>query len=438
MKKNNFLKLQTVFTFATVIVFLTFLFVQAGCKKEEADYTAEFSIEHLDANRVQYTNQSTGEYYFMTWDFGNGVTETTTDKKQSFIIYYFQAKDYEVSLRLTNYVGGNKTNTKTMTIAPAELTESFTAEIDLIDPNYVVLTNTSQGTYDSFKWLYLDMEVENEMEFRAFFPLAGEYDIQLVVTRDGSDYSTSQTVVIEQDAEGYFPGLVWSDEFNYTGIPDPEKWNMETGGGGWGNNELQYYTEDNALVENGVLTITAREESVGGYDYTSSRITTQNKFDFKYGRIEARMKLPYGQGLWPAFWMLGANFETVTWPACGEIDVMEMVGGVAGDNTVHCTLHWDNDGDHAEYGQSYTLSSGIFADDFHIFSVTWNENEIVGYMDDNQYFVADITPEQLSEFHQNFFIILNLAVGGNWPGSPDATTTFPQTMEVDYVRVFKD
>lgn len=438
MKKNNFLKLQTVFTFATVIVFLTFLFVQAGCKKEEADYTAEFGIEHLDANRVQYTNESTGEYYFMTWDFGNGITETTTDKKQSFIIYYYQAKDYEVSLRLTNYVGGNKTTAQTMTIQPAELTESFTAEIDPIDPNYVLLKNTSQGTYDSFKWLYLDMEVENELEYRAFFPFAGEYNIQLVVTKDGSDYSTSQTVVIEQDAEGYLPGLIWSDEFNYNGLPDPEKWNMETGGGGWGNNELQYYTEDNAYVENGVLTITAKEESMGGYDYTSSRITTQNKFDFKYGRIEARIKLPYGQGLWPAFWMLGANINTVGWPACGETDIMEMVGGTQGDNTVYCTLHWENDGSHADYGQGYTLSSGIFADDFHIFSVTWDENEIVGYVDDNQYFVADITPEQLSEFHQNFFIIMNLAVGGDWPGPPDGTTEFPQTMEVDYVRVFQE
>ena len=438
MQKNNFLKTQKVFTLATVIVFLTFLFVQIGCKKEEAEYTAAFSIEHLDANRVQYTNESTGEYYFMTWDFGNGITETTTDKKQSFIIYYYQAKDYEVSLRLTNYVGGNKTTAQTVTIAPAELTESFTAEIDPVDPNYVLLKNTSQGTYDSFKWLYLDMEVESELEYRAFFPLAGEYDIQLIVTKDGSDYTTSQTVVIEQDAEGYLPGLVWSDEFNYKGIPDPEKWNMETGGDGWGNNELQYYTEENALVENGVLTITAREESVGGRDYTSARMTTQNKFDFKYGRIEARIKLPYGQGLWPAFWMLGSNIGSVSWPACGEIDIMEMVGGDDGDNTVHCTLHWDNDGAHAEYGQSYTLSSGIFADDFHIFSVTWDENEIVGYMDDNQYFVADITPELLSEFHQNFFTILNLAVGGDWPGPPDASTTFPQTMEVDYVRVFQD
>jgi beta-glucanase (GH16 family) len=438
MKKNNFLRTQTIFTLTTLLVVVTFLLIQVGCKKEEAEYTPAFTIEHLDANHVQYTNTSTGEYYFMTWDFGIGETVTTTDKKESFIIYYYQAKDYDVSLRLTNYVGGNKTAAQTMTISQAELTESFTSEIDPDDPNYVILTNTSEGTYDAFKWVFLGDEVEGEVEYRAFFPLAGEYDIQLVINKDEVETSASQQVEIEQDAEGYLPGLIWSDEFNYSGAPDPEKWNMETGGGGWGNNELQYYTEENAYVDGGLLTITAKKESVGGYEYTSSRMTTQSKFDFQYGRIEARIKLPYGQGIWPAFWMLGANINTVGWPACGETDIMEMVGGPGKDNTVHCTLHWDNDGEKADYGQSYTLSSGIFADDFHIFSVTWDENEIKGYMDDNQYFVADITPEQLSEFHQNFFIILNMAVGGNWPGSPDASTEFPQTMEVDYVRVFQD
>lgn len=439
MKKNNFLKNHIVLTMTPLILVITFLLIQAGCKKEEAEYTPAFTIEHLDANHVQYTNTSSGEYYFMTWDFGNVETVTTTDKKESFIIYYYQAKNYDVSLRLTNYVGGNKTAAQTMTIAPAELNESFTAEIDPDDPNYVILTNTSQGTYDSFKWVFLDTEVESEVEYRAFFPIKGEYDIQLAINKDGSEISTSQQVEIEQDSEGYFPGLIWSDEFNYSGSPDPEKWNMETGGGGWGNNELQYYTEDNAVVGDGVLTITAKEESMGGYDYTSSRMTTQNKFDFQYGRIEARIKLPYGQGIWPAFWMLGVNINTIGWPACGEIDIMEMVGGDdGGDNTAYCTIHWDNDGEKADYGLSYTLPTGIFADNYHIFSVEWNEEEIIGYVDDTEYFVADITPEALSEFHQNFFIIMNVAVGGDWPGSPDGTTVFPQTMEVDYVRVFQD
>ncbi len=135
---------------------------------------------------------------------------------------------------------------------------------------------------------------------------------------------------------------------------------------------------------------------------------------------------------------LGANFGSVGWPACGEIDIMEMVGGAGRENTVHSTLHWDDNGSHADYGLSYTLSSGIFADNFHIFSVAWDNKEIKGYVDDTEYFVVDITSAAMSEFQNNFFIILNVAVGGNWPGSPDGSTTFPQTMEVDYVRVYEE
>jgi beta-glucanase (GH16 family) len=250
-----------------------------------------------------------------------------------------------------------------------------------------------------------------------------------------------KSVTIVQDDPNYDPTmqLVWFEEFNYTGPPDPSKWNIETGGFGGGNNELQYYSdsEDNLYVDNGVLTITAREEQISGKEYTSARITTQNKYDFQYGKIEARIKLPYSQGMWPAFWMLGDNISTVGWPSCGEIDIMEMVGGTGKDNTTHATLHWEHNGNHAQYGESYTLSSGILADDYHLFSVEWDSQNIRAFIDGTQYFVMEITGADLTEFHQNFFIILNLAVGGNWPGSPDGTTVFPQTMEVDYVRVYQ-
>ncbi len=232
--------------------------------------------------------------------------------------------------------------------------------------------------------------------------------------------------------------LVWSDEFDYSGLPDPGKWTFETGGGGWGNNELQYYTNriDNAEVRDSILVITAREESYGGRDYTSARIVTYNNGHWwRYGKVEARIKLPYGQGIWPAFWMLGRNFSSVGWPACGEIDIMEMIGGQDRDNTVHGTAHWDHGGFHAQHGQSITLPSGIFADDFHLFSIEWNEQKIIWRMDGTQYNALDITGAELSEFHGEFFIILNLAVGGNWPGSPDSTTVFPQELQIDYVRV---
>lgn len=234
--------------------------------------------------------------------------------------------------------------------------------------------------------------------------------------------------------------LLWAEEFNYSGYPDPSVWTPEEGGSGWGNNELQYYTvndTDNAIVENGMLTITARKETFQNKNYTSARLITRGKFNVQYGKIEARMKLPYGQGIWPAFWMLGESFSEVGWPACGEIDIMEMIGGDGRENTVHGTVHWDNNGNHAQYGSSYSLTTGTFADDFHTFAIKWNETEIRWFVDGIQYHVVDITPDGLSEFRDEFFILLNLAVGGNWPGYPDASTVFPQTLEVDYVRVYK-
>lgn len=422
------------------LVFLLVLTVFVGCKKKNSDNNliAEFSFTYIDDNNVSFENQSSGEYYSLTWDFGNGTIETTTDKKKVYTIYYPTKGDYQVSLKLNGYTGESEITTKTVSIAQTELIVSFTAEIDLANPNYVNLVNTTQGEYDSLKWFYRDLEVDNVNETQAYFPFTGSYNIELYIFKNGSAFSASKTVTIAQDDPNY-NGLIWSDEFDYTGLPDPSKWNMEIGGDGWGNNELQYYTdsENNAYVDNGVLTITARKESVGGRDYTSARITTQNKFDFKYGRIEARIKLPYGQGMWPAFWMLGKNFNTVGWPACGEVDIMEMVGGTGQDNTVYATLHWDNNGENASYGESYTLPNGIFADDFHLFSVEWDSQKIVAFMDDTQYYQIDITPEQVSEFHQNFFVILNMAVGGDWPGPPDGTTEFPQTMKVDYVRVYQ-
>jgi beta-glucanase (GH16 family) len=234
--------------------------------------------------------------------------------------------------------------------------------------------------------------------------------------------------------------LVWSEEFDSTGLPVSENWNLETGGGGWGNNELQYYRADTSSVkmEDGILVITARKENYGGNSYTSARITTKDKVEFRYGRVEASLRLPYGQGIWPAFWLLGDNISEAGWPACGETDIMEMIGGTDRDNVIHGTAHWDNNGSHAQYGRPYSLSSGIYADTFHVFSVEWTPKTMKWYMDGNLYNTIDITPSGLSEFHHPFFIILNLAVGGNWPGNPDASTVFPQRLEADYIRVYRD
>ena len=233
--------------------------------------------------------------------------------------------------------------------------------------------------------------------------------------------------------------LIWSDEFNGTQL-DATNWTRETGGDGWGNSELEYYTnrDVNASVADGILTIKAQIEAYGNRNYTSACLKTQDKRFFKYGKIEARMKLPYGQGIWPAFWMLGQNITTVSWPACGEIDIMELIGGGAGrDNVVYGTGHWDNNG-HQSYGLNYTLPSGNFSDAFHTFSIIWEPQKIDWYVDDIKYCSLPITADYLSEFRENAFIILNLAVGGAWPGVPNSSTVFPQTLQVDYVRVYAD
>ncbi len=232
--------------------------------------------------------------------------------------------------------------------------------------------------------------------------------------------------------------LVWSDEFDSTSI-NLSNWTHETGGNGWGNNELQFYTnrDVNSYIDSGKLVIKAIAENYSGRSYTSARLKTQGKRFWKYGKVESRLKLPYGQGIWLAFWMLGENIPYAGWPACGEIDIMEMIGGSGRENTVYGTAHWDNGGQHAQYGGHYSLPSGTFADDFHTYRIEWDQYLIKWYMDNSLYAAISITPSGLSEFQQDFFIILNLAVGGNWPGNPNSSTTFPQYLEIDYVRVYQ-
>lgn len=230
--------------------------------------------------------------------------------------------------------------------------------------------------------------------------------------------------------------LIWQDEFQGNEL-NTNFWSYEygTGSNGWGNNESQYYREENTTVQDGYLIIEARKQNFGGMPYTSSRIITKGAFDFQYGRVDIRAALPYGQGIWPALWMLGSNFNTIGWPACGEIDIMEIVGHEP--DVLHGTAHWSNAGQHASYGGKTQLPSGTFNDQFHVFSIIWNESQIRWYLNNQLYHTLNITPAELSEFHEKFFLIFNVAVGGNWPGYPDATTTFPQRMIVDYVRVFQ-
>ncbi len=242
--------------------------------------------------------------------------------------------------------------------------------------------------------------------------------------------------------------LVWSDEFNAPdGSPvETAKWVRESGGNGWGNQELEYYTTrpENAFQQGGNLVIKVLQEKYTGADgvtrnYTSARLKTAGKFSQKYGRFEARIKIPQGQGIWPAFWMLGDDIHKIGWPKSGEIDIMENIGKEPA--TVHGTIHGPGYSGDQGISSPYNLPSGQhFADDFHVYAVEWEPETIRFYVDEHLY--ATRTPTDLPKgtkwvYSHPFFMLLNVAVGGGWPGDPDATTVFPQTMLVDYVRVYK-
>jgi len=226
--------------------------------------------------------------------------------------------------------------------------------------------------------------------------------------------------------------LVWSDEFNYSGLPDSSKWGNEVGF--VRNNELQYYTKqriENSRVVNGNLLIIGKKEAYKNANYTSASLVTDGKTSWAFGKVEARIKLPKGQGMWPAFWMLGQNIHSVGWPECGEIDIMEHINN---EDLLHGTLHWFN--------EKHVSSGGTTPCDvtkFHNYSIEWDKESVKLMLDGKKYWEVNIKDgiNSTEEFHKPHYIILNLAIGGDWPKNPDATTAFPDTMYVDYVRVYQ-
>lgn len=243
------------------------------------------------------------------------------------------------------------------------------------------------------------------------------------------------TTTPDWEREGWI--LVWHDEFDGQTI-DSRNWTFDIGGHGWGNNEWQFYTDrpENAYIEEGALIIEARQEEYLQRNYTSARLKTQGLYAWTYGRIEARMQLPYGNGIWPAFWMLGTDISSTGWPACGEIDIMEHIG--RDPNRIYGTVHGPGYSGGNGIGGHISLPTGTLSADFHTYAIEWDPAEIRWYVDEEPYF--RVTPADLPGewvYDHPFFIIINLAVGGNWPGYPDETTTFPQTLRVDYVRVYQ-
>ena len=231
-----------------------------------------------------------------------------------------------------------------------------------------------------------------------------------------------------------YSNLAWSDEFA-DAVLNTSWWNYEEGNNnGWGNNELEVYTNntDNVHLDSGYLHITALNPSL--QSYTSGRLTTKGKKEFTYGKMEIRALMPYGKGIWPALWMLGANISAVSWPQCGEIDIMEYLGHQTA--TVYGTLHWDENG-HKYQGGSINLSTGTFNSSFHIFTLIWTPNRLTWLMDNRRFYELDREDVKYFPWDLPQFFIFNVAVGGNWPGYPDETTVFPQNMIVDYIRVYQ-
>ena len=226
--------------------------------------------------------------------------------------------------------------------------------------------------------------------------------------------------------------LVWSDEFNIPGSPDPTKWGYDLGAGGWGNNELEYYTnrQANAVVANGNLTITASKESYNGSSYTSARMLTNTLYSFQYGRIDVRAKLPASIGTWPAIWMLGNDIATVSWPACGEIDIMEQSGSAK--STIDGTMHYPTEV--GQYGDGGSTTNNTASTAFHVYSAFWTPQSIQLSVDSVVYYTLPIN--QSTPFNQPFFIILNVAMGGNFGGNVDPAFV-SDSMVVDYVHVYQ-
>jgi beta-glucanase (GH16 family) len=320
---------------------------------------------------------------------------------------------------------------------PPTITLVGEAEVILVEGEpYEELGASAQDGVDGSVTVSIEGEVGSEL---------GTYVVTYSASdRSGNTASTTRTVIVEEA----YPGLrlFWNEEFLGSQI-DTDLWSYDlgTGSNGWGNNEFQYYQRENASLIDGKLVIEAKRESFGGRDYTSSRLKTQGSFDFRYGRLDVRAKLPEGQGIWPAIWMLGSSFTQIGWPFSGEIDVMEMIGGSDREDTVYGTAHWNQGGVERPYqpvmfGGSYSLNNGeTFSDDFHTFSVQWDADEIAWLVDDVRFHVMSLDDsDNLAAFQEKFFIILNVAVGGNWPGAPDDSTQFPQRMEIDFLRLYQD
>lgn len=376
-------------------------------------YSVETNPDKTDPNTsdnvgkyITATNQWDGLY----WDLDEGFIDFTNSKVFTMMIKSDYAGDVIVKLE-------NSSNSNTY----VEVWQTYSGSGNWEEVSFDFTSKSPANEMYNRVVLLLDADAVNDGNIWYFDNLEGP--------------EVKKPPVEEHNWE-----LVWSDEFDYTGLPNSAKWGYDLGGGGWGNNELQYYTmadTDNANVDGEKLTITAKKETVGDRNYTSARLITKNKGDWLYGRVEVRAKLPAGRGTWPAIWMLPTDWEYGGWPASGEIDIMEHVGYDEG--VVHGTVHTEafNHTLGTQVGQHITVADAT--SEYHVYALNWFENKIEIFVDDTKYFAFPYyTDWKKWPFDKRFHLILNIAVGGNWGGVEGVDDTiFPVTMEIDYVRVYK-
>ena len=375
---------------------------------------------------------------------GNTPSTPPVSLPELSILDVTQVRDNKLTTNYRLFINVSSTVTKPVTVNYTTIAGTALANTDFI-PTSGTLTIPINSSV-----AYIDVPVKGDSLRQAdqVFYIQLSSPVNATITGTGKATATIQNTGTYLPIDGSgptsplsYPGytLTWNDEFNGTTL-DPTNWNYETGGSGWGNHELEYYTTstNNAFLSSGCLVIEARKETMGSNNYTSARLNTAGKRQFTYGRVDIRAKLPVSKGMWPALWMLGSNISTVPWPGCGETDIMELIGTYP--KQVTGSVHWlKGDGSEGTLNNSYSLSAGDFSQQFHVFSMIWTKASIQFLIDDQVYETAyktDVTSGTWPFDNPSFFIF-NVAVGGDWPGSPDASTIFPQRMFVDYIRVFQ-
>lgn len=376
-----------------------------GSQQKTSAVVPAISINSV--TQIRDTN-TTGTYTFAV-SLSQQTTDTVTVQYQTADSSAFAGKDYTAASGSLVFLPGSSVQALKISVTPSDLRSANTIFL-------VKLSNPANATLSTPEG---DGIIQNEGNN---------------LGTDTTGYQTPSSYV------GY--KLSWSDEFTESAI-NANDWQYDLGNGGWGNNELECYTDSNASIANGYLVIQAKQQTVtyNGVtsNYTSTRMNTAGKFSFQYGRVDIRAKLPVEPGMWPALWFLGNNFSSVGWPACGETDLMELVG--SNPHLVTGSIHWEEAGNQeGTLNNTYVLPDGAdYSQKFHVFSLVWTPTQITMYVDDMPYMTESSTSISSGTwpFNQPQFLIMNVAVGGDWPGPPTTATVFPESMYVDYVRVFQ-